>query len=79
MTVGALSSKKNTHEVDDQEEAKAGTVQSSNAAEDQEDVFLGVRSSKHQSHQVQTITRKLEVSIQQIEGAISKINDNVEK
>ena len=76
-------SEKKSEERQGSNETSAKTTKSGSlvgvGTEDQEDMYLGLKSTKHQSSHFQQITQKLEKSINQIEGAVTKISQNIAK
>lgn len=66
--------------IESQSKSTSQTQKQGNAAQDddQNDVFLGVKSSKDQYSGIITIAQRLEASIQGIEQSIDQIGQNVE-
>ena len=66
--------------IESQSKSTSQTQKQGNVAQDddQNDVFLGVKSSKDQYSGIITIAQRLEASIQGIEQSIDQIGQNVE-
>jgi len=59
---------------------KGSSYNQSQVDQENEQTVLGVDSSKWQKNQnMMYITKKLEDTVSQIENAVNKVNDNIEK